>query len=258
MTTRTSLGYERTIVLALTALLTIVPAVPRAAAAVAGLAILALTAIAWRRRETAAASLGLVSTSCVVLGLAGLGPQQVVFPFAFAIYAVVVRRVRWLRGAAAWFRPGALGRGILAIVAGIAAVSAAALLAWYAITRPDLADVVRTFVPEQPLWLLVIGALVFALVNAAIEEAAYRGVLLSALEAVLGRGAAPIVLQAVAFAALHVHGLPRGSAGVGLALVYGVALGALCRKAGGLLAPWLAHALTDVVIAGIVLALARR
>jgi membrane protease YdiL (CAAX protease family) len=134
-----------------------------------------------------------------------------------------------------------------------------ALLAWHAWLRPDLADLVRTFVPAWPVWLLVPGATVFALANAALEEAAYRGVVLDALDTALGPGVVAIVLQALAFAALHFQsGFPRGVIGVGLAFVYGLALGGLRRKAGGLLAPWVTHVLTDIVIVNIVLMLARR
>ncbi len=101
--------------------------------------------------------------------------------------------------------------------------------------------------------------MVFALLNAAIEEAAYRGVVLASLDVALGPGVAAIVVQAMAFGALHAHGgFPRGAAGVGLACLYGLALGALRRRAGGLLAPWIAHVLTDLVIYGIVLTLAHR
>ena len=114
----------------------------------------------------------------------------------------------------------------------------------------------RTFVPLNPIWLLVPGALIFALLNAAIEEAAYRGVVLAALDVALGPGVAAIALQAIAFGALHVHGFPRGALGVGLACLYGLALGALRRRSGASW-PWIAHALTDLVIAGIVVGLSR-
>jgi len=208
---------EVAIVLALTAILTIVPLVPIVAAALLAVAILALTVLAWRRRAPAATSLGLLASAGVVLGVVGVGPQQVVFPLAFAVYAVVVRRVAWLHGVAAWLRRGALNGGLLVLAGGSAAISGGALLAWHEIARPDLQDLVRTFVPDFPIWLLVPGALAFALLNAAIEEAAYRGVVLAALDVALGPGVAAIVLQAMAFGALHVHGFPRGAAGVGLA-----------------------------------------
>jgi len=51
--------------------------------------------------------------------------------------------------------------------------------------------------------------------------------------------------------------LPARDGRRALAFVYGVMLGALREKAGGLLAPWTAHVLTDIVIASIVIALAR-
>jgi len=71
--------------------------------------------------------------------------------------------------------------------------------------------------------------------------------------------ALPVFLQAIAFSALHLQGgFPRGVVGVGLAFVYGLLLGALRRRAGGLLAPWVAHVFTDLAIAGIMLALVRR
>jgi hypothetical protein len=98
----------------------------------------------------------------VVLGLVGLGPQQVVFTSALAIYAVVVRRVRWLHGAAIGCRRGSLDWTVVALGAGVVAMSAVALLSCYAVANPDLADLVRTFVPSWYLWLLLPGALVLS------------------------------------------------------------------------------------------------
>jgi hypothetical protein len=245
------------IVLSLTALLTIVPLLPILAIP-AGVAIVVLTILAWRRRDQPGASLGLFSTASVVLAIAGVGPQQVLFPIAFTAYFIVVWRVPWLRRASSWLRRGAIHGALLALAAAIVAVAAVALLAWYAIVKPDLADIVRTYVPAQPVAWLAPGAVVVAMLNAAIEEAAYRGILLSALDATLGPGAVSVLLQAIAFGALHLYGgFPRGIVGVFLAFVYGLMLGALRRKAGGLLAPWIAHVLTDIVIFSIVIALAR-
>src|SRR5256712_2318719 len=245
------------IVLVLTALLTIVPLVPLLAIPAAG-AIAVLTVLAWRRRQQAAASLGLFSVTCIGLAVAGVGPQQVLFPIAFATYFIVVWLVPWLRRASSWLKWGALDATVLVFAVAIATVSGVTLLAWFTITRPDLSDLLRTFVPEQPLWVLGPGAILFSMLNAAIEEAAYRGILLSALDATLGPGVRAVILQALAFGTLHLYGgLPRGVAGVVLAFVYGIALGALRRMAGGLLAPWIAHVLTDIVIVSIVIALAR-
>ena len=43
----------------------------------ASVAIAVLTAIAGRRRQQAAASLGLFAVACVALAIAGVGPQQI-------------------------------------------------------------------------------------------------------------------------------------------------------------------------------------
>jgi membrane protease YdiL (CAAX protease family) len=158
----------------------------------------------------------------------------------------------------AWFRRGFLDRHAVALGAGVVAVSAVALLSWYRVARPDLADLVRTFVPNWSVWLLVPGALLLSVINAATEEAVYRGVVCEALDTAMGPGVVTVLLQAGAFATLHFRGgFPRGVSGVGLAFAYGVALGALRRMTGGLLAPWIVHVLTDLVIFTVVLTLAR-
>ena len=142
--------------------------------------------------------------------------------------------------------------------AAFAAASGVTLLLWYVTAQPNLANLVRTFIPEWPLWLLVPAAFVFSVVNAAVEEAAYRGVVLGALNKVQIAARAALVLQAVAFAALHFRaGFPRGGLGVGLTFAYGLVLGELRRRAGGLIAPLFTHVLTDLVIVTIVLALVR-
>jgi uncharacterized protein len=107
-------------------------------------------------------------------------------------------------------------------------------------------------------WLLVPAVFVFSIVNAAGEEAAYRGVVLGALDEARITAPAALVLQAVAFGALHFRaGFPRGIAGVGLTFAYGLVLGELRRRAGGLVVPFITHVLTDLVIFTIVLALVR-
>ena len=250
---------EAPIVLALTALLTIVSFVPPGGAATAAaVAAFAFTVFAWERRAPGASSLGLLFVTHLALVLIGIGPQQVVFGLAFAVYAVVAARVPWFREAASWLTVGRLDGRMIAMGAAFAAVSGATLLLWYVTARPDLADLVRRFIPDWPLWLLVPAALVFSIVNAAGEEAAYRGVVLGALERARITAPAALILQAMAFAALHFRaGFPRGMVGVGLTFAYGLVLGELRRRAGGLMAPFITHVLTDLVIVAIVLALVR-
>ena len=116
-----------------------------------------------------------------------------------------------------------------------------------------------SLVPPSPAAAAAgVAALAFSVVNAAVEKAAYRGVLLGALRKAGITPRAALVLQAIAFAALHFRaGFPRGIVGVGLTFVYGLVLGELRCRAGGLMAPFITHVLTDVVIVTIMLALVR-
>jgi uncharacterized protein len=194
---------------------------------------------------------------CLGLILFGLSYFPVILAVGLLCYAAVVRAVPWLRGTATWVRWGSFDATIcfLSVVAWL--LAAAALFSWYLFVHPNIADVVKAYVPALPLGLLIFGGLIFSMANAAVEEAAYRGVFLHALDRSLGPGFAALLLQALAFGAIHIRGFPRGWLGVGLASIYGLLMGVIRRRAGGMFAPWVAHVFTDIVIAGIVLFLAR-
>ncbi|MCY3842463.1 MAG: type II CAAX endopeptidase family protein [Acidobacteria bacterium] len=223
----------------------------------AGLGMFLLTTIAWRRRRPASTSCGVLFVAWLGLGLAGVGPQQLTFALALAGYGVLVSRVSWLRDAGQWLAVGRLDARTLTFSAAFAALSGAVLLVWHVLAQPSLDDLVATFVPDWPFWLLAAAAVGFSIVNAVLEEAAYRGVLQHALERAVGAGHAALVLQATAFAALHfLAGFPRGMVGVAVTFAYGLVLGTIRRQAGGLAAPVAVHALTDLAIVAIVLTLA--
>jgi len=216
-----------------------------------------LAVLAWYKRCRAAAPF---STFCVIyfsLVLSGVRLFPVVLALGLLGYAVVVRGVPWLRGTATWARWGSFDATVRFLSIAAWLLAAAALVGWYVLLRPNIADIVKAYVPALPLGLLIAGGLIFSTVNAAVEEGAYRGVFLHALDSSLGPGFAALLLQALAFGAIHIRGFPRGWLGVGLACIYGLLMGVIRRRAGGMFAPWIAHVFTDVVIAGIVLFLAR-
>ncbi|MFO0699532.1 MAG: CPBP family intramembrane glutamic endopeptidase [Nitrospira sp.] len=96
------------------------------------------------------------------------------------------------------------------------------------------------------------------MVNAAVEELAYRGVVLHALERTVGAGEGALCAQASAFGVLHVNGFPPGFSGILLAMVFGLLMGVIRRKSHRLFAPWAAHVCADIVIVAIVLLLVGR
>ena len=96
----------------------------------------------------------------------------------------------------------------------------------------------------------------FALFNAAVEEMIWRGVVFHALERTGLPTFQVVLMQAVSFGVVHLHGFPSGSLGILLASAYGAILGVLRWQTRGLLVPFVAHAVTDLSIFEILIYLA--
>jgi membrane protease YdiL (CAAX protease family) len=165
-------------------------------------------------------------------------------------YLLVVAVVAPLRRTVRWNRVGRLTMPVLAATGAIIVISTSALLLYDAVFRPDLAPLSRRLPLGLPLPVAVVRVL-FAACNALLEEVIFRGVLLDALAAAVG-GTGAVIAQAVAFGVGHAHGYPPGGLGMVLAAVYGLMLGALRQRAGGLAAPWAAHVCADATIFWIV------
>lgn len=155
-----------------------------------------------------------------------------------------------LRRDARWLRAGKLDRRAAAAAVFLAAASSASLLAWARAAGPDFHRFASRIPTDGPIAVLL-GGTVFALVNATVEETAWRGVIQDALEARLGIAAA-VAGQALAFGAGHYAGIPGGIAGVFLASLYGFMLGLLRRAVDGLLLCIAAHVCADATIYALV------
>jgi membrane protease YdiL (CAAX protease family) len=244
------------LVVGVTLLCTAAPLIPTNAAITAASGIVVLAALAWYRRCRAAAPLSTFCVICLGLIFSGVRYFPVILALGLLGYAVVVRIVPWLRGTATWIRWGSFDAAVCLLSVAAWLLAAVALVIWYLLMHPNIADIVKTYVPALPVGLLIVAGVIFSMVNAAVEEGAYRGVVLHALDRSLGPGFAALLLQACAFGAIHIRGFPRGWLGVGLACIFGLLMGVIRRRAGGMFAPWIAHVFTDVVIAGIVIFLA--
>jgi membrane protease YdiL (CAAX protease family) len=139
------------------------------------------------------------------------------------------------------------------MMAGFVLASAIALVVWRFWTDTNMA-VYRGFVPNVPTWMLPLGILLFAMLNAAFEEVIWRGVLMYAIESAVGPGTAAWLLQGVGFGIWHYQGFPRGWVGVGLATIFALMMGALRIRSKGMLAPFIAHVFADVTIFSLVAA----
>jgi membrane protease YdiL (CAAX protease family) len=143
-------------------------------------------------------------------------------------------------------RRGRFGALELSWVLGLVLVSAAALLVFRALTSPPVSDLTYLLTAMTPGSLMLVGA-AFAMVNAFVEELLFRGVILHHLQRAMPTAMA-VGLQALAFGMLHLNAYPYGPAGVALAATYGLLLGIVRVRTGGLLACWAAHVCADIVI----------
>jgi hypothetical protein len=180
----------------------------------------------------------------------------------FAIWAAVAvmwlagRRFTFLNPVSGWLPRGESTTHLWLFTAAIAIGAPLALLAWFGRidALPEVsADLVELTV-DLPIPVLAVIGLTFILANSIAEEVAYRGV---AYETAASFSSGPWALtsQAIAFGTLHVGGVPAGFSGVILATVYGLALGWLRRRSGGLRLPILAHIVADAAILVIVLSI---
>lgn len=163
------------------------------------------------------------------------------------LYAGMVVLIPSLRRSVDWLRVGQFDRTLRALMAAAVLVSSAGLVVWFLLWKPDLTQSLKS-VPSWNPWLLVFEGIGFALLNAAMEEAIYRGVLMQALDEALGPGMPSVVLQAAAFGLLHIQGIPGGWVGVFMAMAYGLMLGVIRRRSRGIIAPFVTHVFADLAI----------
>jgi hypothetical protein len=173
-------------------------------------------------------------------------PFRLLIPLsAYVLIAILVPK---LRRTLVWHRPGYLGKDTVVLVAAAAAVSGIALYCWEHALHPDLSRHLA-YIPPVPFRFYPFLGLGFAVLNAALEEAAFRGIVMQSTDSAFGPGVLSLLLQAGLFGAMHfLQGFPRGAWGFGMAFVFGIMLGHIRRKSRGMLAPWLAHVCADLVV----------
>jgi membrane protease YdiL (CAAX protease family) len=183
---------------------------------------------------------------------ASLRPSLHGWPFLLLIpligYYAVALTVPKLRTTILWMHAGSFSRDVMLLALAIAVVSGMALFAWYRAIRPDL-TIQLGHVPAMSVWMFPLAGLGFSLGNAAMEELAYRGIIMQALDSAAGPGLMSVLVQAWLFGAAHYRaGFPNGTWGLAMATVYGIMLGGLRRRSQGMLAPWMAHVIADGVV----------
>ena len=232
-----------------TLLLTRTPAVTVGAAVVLAV----LTTMALRSSSPAAVDV-MVLTDLLYLAVSidvlGLWP----LPAAAAVVAAwaLARRSPRAELWRSWLRRGHSTAEAPWLVLATVAVTAIALVAWQRGFDGVLPATYLDAADGRSVWFILVAGVGFALVNAAVEEAIFRGVLQTSLDRLVGPLVA-IVIQAGAFGLLHVVGIPTGWVGAVMAGTWGALLGVLRYRTQGMLAPYLAHVAADLTIVGIML-----
>ena len=178
-----------------------------------------------------------------------------VFLVPVLLYWALVQSFRPLRLTVGWLRMGHPTLPMWIAAATVAVGSAVSLLLWFKLARADVKSLAGLIPMWSPARLVLLGV-GFALFNAAWEEMIWRGVVFDALERTRLPSGTVVLMQAVSFGVIHLHGFPSGSVGILLASAYGAVLGVLRAQTGGLLVPFVAHAVTDFSIFEILLYLA--
>jgi len=172
-------------------------------------------------------------------------PMHLVVPLL--VYAVAVTLLPSLRDPVTGLRWGRFDTGTVGLFVLVVVGSSTALVLWYALARPNVDDL-RAQIPSWPTWLLPLAGLGFAVVNAIIEEVVWRGLFWELLRRAVPATWAVILLQAASFGLIHIGGFPRGWMGVAMAALYGLFLGLIRQRSGGLVPPIIAHIVADAVI----------
>ncbi|HYX71125.1 MAG TPA: hypothetical protein VE732_00015, partial [Nitrososphaera sp.] len=115
----------------------------------------------------------------------GFWPQILLLPII--IYALVVAAIPNLRRSILWLRAGHPTSDIIILILTAMVLSSSALVGWYLLFRPNISSHLA-MIPKMPMWLLPLACLGFAMVNAAMEEIVFRGIMMQALDSALGAG----------------------------------------------------------------------
>lgn len=156
------------------------------------------------------------------------------------------RRGRWGQWRQ-WLCVGRIGPFAWAMWALIAVLTVSGLLVWNHLFGGELPQAYQDLAQSVSAPVAITGALTFLVINGAIEDSVWAGVLLSATERLVPSWLA-IVTVAVSFGLAHLHGVPGGPVGVMLSGLWGLVLALLRVRTGGMGATYLAHIVADATI----------
>jgi membrane protease YdiL (CAAX protease family) len=192
----------------------------------------------------------------VLVYAVGLIPGVGLWPAGPAIALLVTALVSWRTGRLTrwreWFRVGRIDGVAWVTIVAVGVVSVAVLVVWQSLFDGQLPSTYRQLTESVSPSMAIVGALGFTIVNGAIEDSIFFGVLLTPLLRHLPSGLA-VVMTAVTFGLAHFNGVPSGLVGIVLAATWALMLGYLRTRTGGMLATYLAHVVADATIVAVLI-----
>ena len=208
---------------------------------------IALAVVFFRLRFSALFGPSLFFLLCYLFRFLPIPPLSFLLIIPIVVYTAIVLFAPSIRRETAWLKWGAVTPRLIGGALVVVVLSSAALIVWYRIVQPDIAAFTR-FIPQWPLPLVLLGGLGFAILNGVVEEVIFRGIVWDGVAALVPAPFVLLIVQAVFFGTAHFWGVPSGIIGAVLATIYGIMLGVIRKRAGGLLMAIVTHVFADIVI----------
>jgi uncharacterized protein len=143
---------------------------------------------------------------------------------------------------------GHINKDVFLLMLATIFISTLALIVWCWLLKPDL-SIYFGQIPNMPLIVIPLAGLAFSVMNAVMEEFAFRGIIMSGASNAFETATISVFFQAIAFGLFHyLGGFPNGVIGASLTFVYGVLLGFIRNRSQGMMAPVVTHIFADLVI----------
>jgi uncharacterized protein len=162
-------------------------------------------------------------------------------------YLIIVSCISSLRRSIGWLK---IGRLTLASSVVTLAVIGVVITVLFLIPQDRFPREFAQVLPFRAVSGVFVSGVLFALINATVQEIVFRGVLFNSLESIWGRWIA-ILVSAFIFGLGHLLAVKSRMLGAGLASLamdFGVALGFLRAWSGGLVLPIVAHVAADLTV----------
>ena len=157
------------------------------------------------------------------------------FLLPVALFTLIIILIKPGKETIGWWKMDKVS-GALILQMSVVLVVGSIGMYWFMATHQDELDRFLEMLPQGSILKIVSLGLVFAGMNAAVEEFVIRGMIWNGLGKIMSNTTLLIVVQAIIFGLSHYFGLPGGITGVVMVFGWSLFIGYFRWKSGGLLA----------------------